>query len=112
MPQSTKKKQNVVDCQQLGESTAIHLPPKVLPWHGVNKYIVIRGIPLAESKNKLWFVRRASPEECGGPCHGNVAQPLLQQLESLGYITCMGGGRIDLAENEDVFTPTGLTTEV
>ena len=86
--------------QPSNESAASELPPRVLLSQGSNKYIII----LARSpEEKQWFVRSASPEECGGPWHANVADALLHQLQSLGYTTkVMGGGRIDFVKNEDV----------
>merc|ERR1711971_969989 len=69
---------------------------------GSNKYIVVRAV-LPEENREEWFVRSASPEECGGPYHANVAESILNKLQSLGYsTTVMGGGRIDFMENEEV----------
>ncbi|KAL7534924.1 hypothetical protein ACHAXR_006159 [Thalassiosira sp. AJA248-18] len=98
------KQANQVSEQQYSEkSTAGELPPKVVISQGLNKYVVVRAVLQEDCDNILWFVRSASPEECGGPYHANVAQPLLLQLESLGYTTTvMGGGRIDFVENEKV----------
>ena len=74
------------------------LPERVLLSQGSNKYIVVRA---HLDNNEEWFVRSASPEECGGPYHANVAESLLQQLHSLGYTTkVMGGGRIDYVKEK------------
>lgn len=89
--------------QQPDKTVIAQLPPRVVLSKGVNKYVIIRAEQADKSVDELWFVRSASPEECGGPYHANVAQSLLQQLESMGYTTiCMGGGRIDFIENEEV----------
>ncbi|KAL7491725.1 hypothetical protein ACHAWT_001080 [Skeletonema menzelii] len=79
------------------------LPPLVQLSPGSHKYIVIRATAVANADEELWFVRSASPEECGGPYHANVAQDLLDRLQSLGYsTTVMGGGRIDFMVNDEV----------
>ena len=53
--------------------------------------------------DELWFVRSASPLECGGPYHANVAEEIMQQLQSLGYkADVMGGGRIDFCISEEL----------
>ena len=85
------------------ESTTSELPPTVLLSQGTNKYIVIRAVIPEDSSSELWFVRSASPQECGGPYHANVAQITLHRLESLGYkAMVVGGGRIDFVENEEI----------
>eukprot|EP00985_Skeletonema_marinoi_P024783 scaffold17564_cov137-Skeletonema_marinoi.AAC.2 len=79
------------------------LPPRVHLSPGNHKYVVIRATKVSNADEELWFVRSASPEECGGPYHANVAQDLLNRLKSLGYsTTVMGGGRIDFLDNEEV----------
>lgn len=79
------------------------LPPRVLLSPGSHKYVVIRAIDPTDSRKELWFVRSASPEECGGPYHADVARDLLYRLNSLGYNTkVMGGGRIDFLDNDHV----------
>ena len=79
------------------------LPPRVQLSPGSHKYIVIRATSVTETEDELWFVRSASPEECGGPYHANVAQDLLDRLKLLGYnATVMGGGRIDFLANDEV----------
>eukprot|EP00984_Skeletonema_dohrnii_P008104 scaffold2969_cov129-Skeletonema_dohrnii-CCMP3373.AAC.4 len=79
------------------------LPPRVHLSPGSHKYVVIRATKVSNADEEIWFVRSASPEECGGPFHANVAQDLLNCLQSLGYSsTVMGGGRIDFLDNEEV----------
>jgi len=81
------------------------LPPRVQLSPGSHKYVVIRATTTnaINADKELWFVRSASPEECGGPYHANVAQDLLNRLKSLGYSsTVMGGGRIDFLDNDEV----------
>lgn len=56
-------------------------------------------IKVASNSNNevFWFVKSASPEECGGPYHANVAQDLIEWIKSVGFpnIQVTGGGRID-----------------
>ncbi len=84
------------------------LPPLVQLSPGRNKYVVICATSnpvdsIDEKVEDLWFVRSASPEECDGEYHADVARELLNQLKSLGYTaTVMGGGRIDFIENDEV----------
>jgi hypothetical protein len=48
------------------------------------------------NEKELWFVKSASPTECGGPYHANVADELVEWLEALEYsVVVTGGGRID-----------------
>ena len=76
------------------------LPPRVQLSPGSHKYVVIRATNIDK---EIWFVRSASPEECGGPYHANVAEDLVDSLKSLGYsTTVMGGGRIDFLDNDEV----------
>lgn len=43
-----------------------------------------------------WFVHSASPLECGGPYHDNVAQGIREWIEAAGYEPDVtGGGRIN-----------------
>lgn len=51
------------------------LPSRVSLSPGKNKYVLIRATHPNADKDE-WFVRSASPAECGGPYHGNVAQVL------------------------------------
>ena len=81
----------------------LDLPPLIKLSPGSNKYVVIRATDMANVDNELWFVRSASPEQCGGPYHANVAKELLNSLQSLGFsASVMGGGRIDFLENDEV----------
>ena len=60
---------------------------------GSNKYVIIKAMqPGLEPK---WFVKSASPAECGGPYHADVAKEIVKELGSKGYDTIVtGGGRI------------------
>jgi len=81
-------------------STPNELPQTVLLSVGTNKYVVVRAQRAGQA---YWFVRSASPAECGGPYHANVAEDLLHTLETLGFSTQVeGGGRIDCMESEDI----------
>ena len=78
------------------------LPPVVQLSHGVNKYVLVTAHEKQDAQNnspirrQLWFVKSATPQECGGPYHRFVARELVQQLRSLGWETSVtGGGRID-----------------
>jgi 23S rRNA-/tRNA-specific pseudouridylate synthase len=77
------------------------LPPRVQLSPGRNKYVLIRAThPLDEEPR--WFVKSASPEECGGLFHGNVAQDLREWIQAAGYdADVTGGGRIDLRKNPE-----------
>ena len=68
------------------------LPPTVQLSPGRNKYVLVRV-----DGGDFWFVRSASPRECGGACHANVAQDLVEWIDAAGYddIVVTGGGRID-----------------
>ena len=81
-------------------STPNELPPAVILSEGTNKYVAVRARRAGQS---YWFVRSAPPAECGGPYHANVAEDLLQKLETLGFSTQVkGGGRIDCMESEGI----------
>lgn len=91
-----------VDLSSNDPAVTHDLPPRVVLSPGSHKYVVIRAT-LAEGDSESCFVRSASPEECGGPYHANVAEEVLHQLHTLGYLTqVMGGGRIDYIDNEEV----------
>lgn len=79
-----------------------NMPPKVSLSIGSNKYVVIKAT--GESlENELLFVRSASPEECNGPYHANVAEELLRQLKALNLTpTVIGGGRIDYMKIDEI----------
>lgn len=70
------------------------LPPQVQLSPGANKYIMVKAThPL--NNEVRWFVKSATPSECGGPYHANVAQDLVEWLQVEGYDTMVtGGGRI------------------
>ena len=71
------------------------LPPRVSLSPGKNKYVLIRATNPSTNEH-FWFVKSASPSECGGPYHGNVAQDLREWIEAAGYdVETTGGGRID-----------------
>jgi hypothetical protein len=71
------------------------LPPRVSLSPGKNKYVLIKA-EHPDSDEVLWFCKSASPAECGGPYHGNVAQELREWIEAAGWeVTVTGGGRID-----------------
>jgi 23S rRNA-/tRNA-specific pseudouridylate synthase len=77
------------------------LPPQVQLSPGRNKYVLIRATHPQEEEPR-WFVKSASPEECGGPFHGNVAQDLREWIQAAGYnAKVMGGGRIDRRKNRE-----------
>ena len=77
----------------VGTDTAV-LPPRVQLSPGKNKYVIIKA--MRRSSPPLRFVRSASPLECGGPYHADVARSVIDALASLGYeSTVEGGGRID-----------------
>lgn len=79
------------------------LPPKVSLSKGSNKYVIIKAIRKSASNDSLFFIKSASPEECSGPYHANVAEELLDQLENLGLkASVIGGGRIDYIETDEI----------
>ena len=77
------------------------LPPRVQLSPGKNKYVLVKAVVAAteggNDDDVYWFVKSASPEECGGPYHANVAQDLIEWIEAAGFsnIQVTGGGRID-----------------
>lgn len=63
---------------------------------GKNKYVIIKATAESARKEPLWFIRSASPHECGGPYHADVARETVSRLNQMGFETqVMGGGRID-----------------
>jgi hypothetical protein len=75
------------------------LPPPIMISPGRNKYVVGKLRDPVTHKNR-WFVKSASPEECGGPYHANIADDLEEWIRSVpGFesaeLTITGGGRID-----------------
>jgi 23S rRNA-/tRNA-specific pseudouridylate synthase len=71
------------------------LPPTVQLSPGENKYVLMKAV--SENETVYWFVKSASPEECGGPYHANVAQDVIEWIEAAGFsnVQVTGGGRID-----------------
>ena len=71
------------------------LPPHVELSPGINKYVLVKATS-EDTDQILWFVKSASPAECGGPYHANVAEVLVGWLEAVQYtVEVTGGGRID-----------------
>jgi len=86
------------------------LPNRVQLSPGKNKYVLVRAyLPPGtkapengDAHQNYWFVKSATPKECGGPYHGNVAQDLREWIEACGYEAHVtGGGRIDYDPNEN-----------
>lgn len=73
------------------------LPPRVQLSPGKHKYVLIKVIADVEEAGAYWFVKSASPKDCGGPYHANVAQDMIEWIDAAGYsnIQVTGGGRID-----------------
>lgn len=79
------------------------LPPRVSLSSGSNKYVLIRATNDSLEGEELFFVKSASPDECGGLYHANVAEELLSQLNNLGLTaSVIGGGKIDYVETDDL----------
>lgn len=91
------------------------LPPLVQLSPGTHKYVLVRAKmkrtrattslnadpPSPFPSKTLWFVKSASPQECGGAYHRYVAKDLVQRLQSLGWQTRVtGGGRIQYNADE------------
>ena len=71
------------------------LPPQVALSPGTNKYVLIKATN-KDVDETLWFVKSASPAECGGLYHANVAEDLVEWLEAMDFtVEVTGGGRID-----------------
>lgn len=78
------------------------LPDRVQLSPGKNKYVLVRASHRLEPDVVHWFVKSATPAECGGPYHGNVAQDLREWIEAAGYdVVVTGGGRIDFCPSEN-----------
>ena len=74
------------------------LPSLVQLTPGTNKYVLVKAIR-TDIDQTLWFVKSASPAECGGPYHANVAEDLVRRLEAMQYnVEVTGGGRIKYDE--------------
>lgn len=77
------------------------LPDRVQLSPGKNKYVLVRAWHPLEPGVVHWFVTSATPAECGGPYHGNVAQDLREWIEAAGYnVKVTGGGRIDYSPSD------------
>lgn len=78
------------------------LPPRVSLSPGKHKYVLLRAVHPSTPDTIEWFVKSASPGECGGPYHGNVAQDLREWVNAAGYnVTVTGGGRIEYNVSDD-----------
>lgn len=71
------------------------IPPQVALATGIHKYVLVKATH-SSKEDERWFVKSATPSECGGPYHANVAEELVEWLQVAGYdATVMGGGRIN-----------------
>jgi len=71
------------------------LPPEAILSPGRHKYIIVKAIDPSTGDIYKWFVKSASPQECGGPYHKDVARDLVEWIEACGYRAVVtGGGRI------------------
>jgi hypothetical protein len=56
-------------------------------------------VQVKDDKEHRWFVKSASPKECGGPYHANVVKEVVVWIQAAGYkhdeVIVTGGGRID-----------------
>jgi hypothetical protein len=73
------------------------LPPTVQLSPGRNKNVIVQ---VKDDKEHWWFIKSASPKECGGSYHTNIAKELVGWIQAAGYkhkevIVTAGGGRID-----------------
>ncbi|CAJ1943483.1 unnamed protein product [Cylindrotheca closterium] len=85
----------VGDDEEFANARVDLLPPTVQLSQGANKYVLIK---VDGKDDKIhWFVVSASPSECGGPYHVNVAEDTMEWIRAAGFqrITVTGGGRID-----------------
>jgi len=99
----------VVDSSQAPKASRPDLlPARVQLSPGLNKYVLVHAIH--SDGDEQWFVKSASPSECGGPYHGNVAQDLREWIEAAGYkVTVTGGGRIDYTEDHQLVAIYGFS---
>lgn len=85
------------------------LPSLVELTPGTNKYVLVKATNL-DIDQTLWFVRSASPGECGGPYHANVAERLVRRLEAMKYkVEVTGGGRIEYDQVKKYATVYGFS---
>jgi hypothetical protein len=62
---------------------------------GRHKYVIIKATDPYTDEIYKWFVKSASPQECGGPYHRDIARDLTEWIEACGYrATVAGGGRL------------------
>eukprot|EP00526_Cylindrotheca_closterium_P007005 CAMPEP_0113624752 /NCGR_PEP_ID=MMETSP0017_2-20120614/12771_1 /TAXON_ID=2856 /ORGANISM="Cylindrotheca closterium" /LENGTH=727 /DNA_ID=CAMNT_0000534815 /DNA_START=99 /DNA_END=2282 /DNA_ORIENTATION=- /assembly_acc=CAM_ASM_000147 len=98
--QQQKEKQRLslstIDDDEFANARVDLLPPTVRLSPGANKYVLIK-VDGKKDDEVYWFVVSASPGECGGPYHVNVAADTLEWIQAAGFkrITVTGGGRID-----------------
>lgn len=78
------------------------LPRTVQLSPGRHKYVIVQvqvQVKEDDQQEHRWFVKSASPMECGGPYHANVAKELVEWIQAAGYkheeVIVTGGGRID-----------------
>ena len=71
------------------------LPPRVQIEPGRHKYVLVRAS--SSAGDDYWFVKSASPRECGGAYHADVAEDLVEWIKAAGFedVHVTGGGRID-----------------
>ena len=85
----SSNKSNLKDTASLSR---INLSP------GKHKYVIVKASK-PDILEPEWYVRSASPTECGGLYHADVARSLVEELTKMGYNThIMGGGRIDYCD--------------
>ena len=108
-PGSTKgTRQEGTSKLYLSDSTNAQRPPKphLLPDRvqlspGDHKYVLMKASHRLEPDVEHWFVKSASPAECGGVFHGNVAKDAREWIEAAGYdVNVTGGGRIDYSPEQ------------
>jgi hypothetical protein len=76
------------------------LPNRVALAPGKNKYVLVKATHPMNGTEE-WFVKSATPKDCGGPYHGNVAQDVREWIQAAGYdVVVTGGGRIDYRKEE------------
>lgn len=86
----SKKKKNQLPSPNQNEKNT----PNIRLSPGSHKYVIIKA--MQPGFNPTWFVKSASPVECGGLYHADVAKDIVKELGSKGYDTIVtGGGRID-----------------
>ena len=88
-PKQSKKELAAVELNPEG------LPPEAILSPGRHKYVLAKATDPNTGEIHKWFVKSASPQECGGPYHKDVARDLSEWIEACGYdATITGGGRI------------------